>query len=193
MPKIVNRTLEPAPGMKSKRVGLMLWQLDDQSRRLMEDTRGATPEELAWQPAPGMNTIGMLLAHVALVEAAWIGAAAREMEWAKVDVLPVKWPDCGIPLAPGAPPPPALRGRNLAFYDDVLARARAFTKESLAPLADADLDRNRVRVRLDGTRFDYNAGWALYHVLEHEAGHYGQVNLLRHQYRLAQAKVQELR
>jgi hypothetical protein len=26
-------------------------------------------------------------------------------------------------------------------------------------------------------------GWALYHIVEHEAGHYGQINLLRHQYR----------
>jgi hypothetical protein len=30
---------------------------------------------------------------------------------------------------------------------------------------------------------DYNVGWALYHAIEHFAGHYGQVNLLRHQYR----------
>ena len=98
MAQVVNRTLEPAPGMKSKAVGLFLWQLEDQSRRLTEDTRGLTPEELEWQPAPGMNTIGMLLAHIALVEAGWIGAAALGMDWAKIDVLPVKWPDSGIPL-----------------------------------------------------------------------------------------------
>jgi uncharacterized damage-inducible protein DinB len=189
MAKIVNRTLEPSSGMKSKRVGLFLWQLDDQSRRLMEDTRGATPDELAWQPEPGMNTIGMLFAHVALVEVAWIGAAAKGLEWSKVDVLPVKWPDSGIPLAPASPPPAALRGRDLAFYDDVMSRARAFTREALAGLADADLERTCTRVRVDGSKFEYNVGWALYHVLEHEAGHYGQINLLRHLYRLAQARV----
>ena len=34
-----------------------------------------------------------------------------------------------------------------------------------------------------GSVFEASIGWALYHVLEHEAGHYGQINLLRHQYR----------
>ena len=33
------------------------------ARALIADTRGLTPEALGWQPAPGMNTIGMLLAH----------------------------------------------------------------------------------------------------------------------------------
>ena len=185
MAKVEIFTLEPAKGMKSKVVGLFLWQLDDLSRNLTEDTRGMTPEELEWQPGPGMNTIGMLLAHIALVEAAWIGAAARGLEFAKVDVVPIRWPDSGIPLAPDAAPPVALGGKDLAFYDDLLARAHAFTREVLAPLSEADLDQRRVRIRRDGTQVDYNVGWALYHALEHMAGHYGQVNLLRHQFRAA--------
>src|SRR6266536_6078347 len=100
MPRFESHILQPAAGIQSKPVGRFLWQLDDQSRRLTEDTRGATPEELAWQPAPGMNTIGMLLAHIALVEAGWIGTSALGLEWVKIDVLPVKCPDSGIPLAP---------------------------------------------------------------------------------------------
>ena len=47
-------------------------QMDDQSRRLTEHTRGATADELAWQPAPGLQTIGMLLAHIAVVEVYWM-------------------------------------------------------------------------------------------------------------------------
>ncbi|TMQ49633.1 MAG: DUF664 domain-containing protein [Candidatus Eisenbacteria bacterium] len=189
MPKTETYTLEPAPGMKSGLVGLFLAQLDDQNKNLTDDTRGATPEELAWQAAPGMNTIGMLLAHIALVEVGWIGAAAVGLDFFKIDELPVKWADSGIPLAAGAAPPAALRGKDLAFYDDVLSRARAFTWRALAPLADADLARQRSRIRRDGTEVHYSVRWALYHVLEHEAGHYGQINLLRHQYRLAHARV----
>jgi uncharacterized damage-inducible protein DinB len=175
--------------MKSSLVGLFLAQLDDQNRNLAEDTRGLTPDELYWQPAPGMNTIGMLLAHIALVEVAWIGAAARGLDFFQIDELPVKWADSGVPLPADAAPPAALRGKDLAFYDDLLARARAFTRKALAPLTDADLALRRSRIRRDGTHVDYNVGWALYHVLEHEAGHYGQINLLRHQYRLARARV----
>ena len=188
MTQVMQRILEPAEGTRSKLAGLFLWQLDDQSRRLTEDTRGATPEELAWQPAPGMNTIGMLLAHIALVEAGWIGTSALGLEWTKIDVLPVKWPDSGIPLAPGDEPPASIRGKDLSFFDDALSRARAFTRKALAALTDADVDRRFRRVRRDGSEIEATVGWALYHVLEHEAGHYGQINLLRHQYRVAKEK-----
>jgi uncharacterized damage-inducible protein DinB len=189
MTKIVTHLLEPAAATKSRTVGLFLWQLDDQLRKLTIDTRGATPEELEWQPAPGMNTIGMLLAHMALVEVGWIGAAARDLDFFKIDELPVSWADSGIPAAPGAAPPAALSGKDLSFYDDVLKRARAYTNQAVAALSDADLETPRTRVRRDGARMDYNVGWALYHALEHFAGHFGQILLLRHQYRLARARV----
>jgi len=26
----------------------------------------------------------------------------------------------------------------------------------------------------------FNVGWVFYHMIEHEAGHHGQINLLRH-------------
>ena len=189
MPNVEVYTLEAAHGMKSRQVALFLAQLDDQLENLTEDTRGATADELGWQPAPGMNTIGMLLAHIAKVEAGWIGAAARGLDFFQIEAVPVSWADTGMPLAASASPPAALVGKGLAFYDDLLARARGFTRECLATLTDADLEKRRSRIRRDGTPVDYNVGWALYHVLEHFAGHYGQILLLRHQYRLARAKV----
>jgi uncharacterized damage-inducible protein DinB len=53
----------------------------------------------------------------------------------------------------------------------------------VTPLTDANLERRFTRTRADGSTFEGNVGWTLYHILEHEAGHYGQINLLRHQYR----------
>jgi hypothetical protein len=35
----------------------------------------------------------------------------------------------------------------------------------------------------DGRRMRFNTRWILHHLLEHFAGHYGQMLLLRHQYR----------
>jgi uncharacterized damage-inducible protein DinB len=182
MTTITQRILGPATGATSKLPGLFLWQLDDQSRRLTEDTRGATPQELAWQPAPGMNTIGMLLAHIAMVEVGWVEAGIRDKPWACDDVLKMNYKTCGIPMAQGESPPPVLEGRDLAFFDDLLARARAHTREVVTPLTDANLERRFKRTRDDGSQFEGNVGWTLYHILEHEAGHYGQINLLRHQY-----------
>ena len=182
MPTLTQRILEPASGTSSRLTGLFLWQLDDQSRRLTEDTRGATTAELAWQPAPGMNTIGMLLAHIAMVEVAWVEAGIRQRPWACDDVLQMSYRECGIPMAAGAAPPPGLQGRELPFFDDLLARARAHTREIVRPLTDGNLERRFRRTRDDGSQFEGNLGWTLYHILEHEAGHYGQINLMRHQY-----------
>jgi uncharacterized damage-inducible protein DinB len=190
MPHLIQRLLEPAPGARSRTVGLFLWQLDDQSRRLTEDTRGAEPEELAWQPGAGMNTVGMLLAHIAAVEVGWVRAALHGLPRDSGEVLGIAKRDIGIPLPEGGTPPPALAGRELRYFDDLLARARRFTRTSVASLGDADLDR-RFRTPATwepGGEFEGTIGWMLYHILEHEAGHYGQINLLRHQYRSRAAR-----
>jgi uncharacterized damage-inducible protein DinB len=178
-------TLVPAPGSRSAEAGSFIAQLDDQSERLATDLRGLTPDQLAWQPAPGMNTIGMLLAHIAAVEVGWIRAAVFGRDRDSGEVLGLTKRQIGMPLAADAGPPAALAGRELPYFDDLLARARAFTRASIADLSDADLDR-RFRTPASwepgGGEFEATVGWALYHILEHEAGHYGQINLLRHQH-----------
>jgi uncharacterized damage-inducible protein DinB len=183
MTALMQRLLEPAPGMSSRLVGLFLWQLDDQSRRLTEDSRGATPEELSWQPAPGMNTMGMLLAHIAMVEIGWVEAGIRDRPWACDEVLQMNYKECGIPLPPDTAPPAGLQGRDLPFFDGLLAKARAHTRSTVATLTDGNLERRYRRTRADGSQFEGNVGWTLYHILEHEAAHYGQINLMRHEYR----------
>jgi uncharacterized damage-inducible protein DinB len=184
MPALVQRIMSPKPGTASPIAGLFLWQLDDQSRRLSEDTRGAAPEELAWQPAPGMNTIGMLLAHIAAVEVGWLRAAVHGLDRDSIEVLGIGKREIGLPLPDDGAPPPSLACRELPYFDDLLERSRVHTRTAIAALTDADLDR-RFRTPATwepGSEFEGTIGWALYHVLEHEAGHYGQINLLRHQY-----------
>jgi uncharacterized damage-inducible protein DinB len=185
MATLTKDLLIPPSGYRSSEAGLFVAQLDDQSARLVADTRGLTPEALAWQPAPGMNTIGMLLAHIAIVEVFWIqvgplGLTSQETE----SVLGINIDDDGMPLPEGAPAAATLAGRSLAFYDDLLSRSREYTKRTLAQMADADLDRQVTRTRRDGTNELFNVRWVLYHMVEHLAGHYGQVNLLSHQYRI---------
>ena len=185
MPDLIQRILSPMPGTASPIAGRFLWQLDDQARRLTEDTRGATLEELAWQPEPGMNTIGMLVAHIAAVEVGWLRAAVHGKDRDSGEVLGLTKRQIDMPLPPDGKPSAALAGRELPYFDDLLARSRQFTRESITALTDGDMDR-RFRTPATwepgGGEFEGTIGWALYHVLEHEAGHYGQINLLRHQY-----------
>jgi uncharacterized damage-inducible protein DinB len=184
VPKTLRNILTVVPSSPSRELGLFLAQLDDQTRRLTEDTRGLTRAALEWQPALGMNTIGMLLAHLAIVEVFWmqVGPLGRS-SYSSDETLGITMDDDGMPLPPRGRPPKGLAGRTLKTYDDLLARARRYTREVAATLTDADLEREVTRTRRDGKVQVLNLRWVFYHVLEHFAGHYGQILLLRHQLR----------
>jgi uncharacterized damage-inducible protein DinB len=184
MSEIVRLPMEPLPGFKSREAGSFLAQLDDQLERLREATRGLTPEDLMWQPEPGMNTIGMLLAHLAVVEVWWTAIVIEE-KGDKADaeirsVLGIGADDDGLPLAENAPPFPLLNGKDLAFYDDVLDKARAYFKRVVKDRDDEDMERTFQRKRPDGEIRERNVRWYYYHVLEHFAGHFGQILMLKH-------------
>jgi uncharacterized damage-inducible protein DinB len=160
--------------------------MDDQTRRLMEATRDITPEELEWQPKPGMNTIGMLLAHNAIVEVFWtLIVLKREEKPMAEPILGINMDDDGMPIPEEGKPPASLAGKNMAFYDELLTKARVFLKDSAKGVPDPDLEREVTRTRPDGTQRVINVRWYFYHILEHFSGHYGQVLLLRHLYKAA--------
>jgi uncharacterized damage-inducible protein DinB len=187
MADIERDVLEAPPGFRSREAALFMAQMDDLHGRLAKHTRGLTPEEIAWQPAPGANTIGMLLAHLALVEVYWVQVGPLGLD--KYDfesVLGIGSDDDGMPLPEGGRPPAALRAKDLAFFDGLIVKARAYVRRTLEGLTDGDHD--RIISRRRGARSqEFNVRWILYHILEHTAGHYGQVNQLRHLYRLLSA------
>ena len=194
MPDIY-RDIKVPDSFKSTHIGLFVAELDDQNRRLLEDLKDITPAELEWQSAPGMNTIGMLLAHIAIVEVWWIhvGPLAKGSTEAAAEPLPgiigLALKDDGMPIErAGGLPPKDLAGKDLAFYEDVLLKARNFTKETTVAFTDSDLERTGSLKRRDGSTGTYTVRWVLYHLLEHEAAHYGQIGFIRHQYRDANKK-----
>jgi len=189
------RDINVPDSFKSQQVGLFVAQMDDQNRRVFEDVKDISPAELEWQSAPGMNTIGMLLAHIAIVEVWWIhvGPLAKGSTEAAAEPLPgiigLGLQDDGMPIErAGGLPPQILAGKDLAFYEDVLRKARHFTKETAVSFTDSDLDRTGSLKRRDGSTGTYTVRWVLYHLLEHEAAHYGQIGFIRHQYRDAHPK-----
>ena len=185
MAQITRLTIDVPSGYASTEVGSFVAQLDDQLRRLTIDTRGLTPADLAWQPVSGMNTIGMLLAHLAIVEVFWTCAIIEDLQREAADlrireVLGIGSDDDGLPLPVNGAPPGALAGKDLAFFDDLLARAREHVKRIAKPVPGAQLTRMFTRTRPNGEVREIEMRWMLYHVLEHFAGHYGQVLLLKH-------------
>jgi DinB superfamily len=186
MPDVVRHVLEAADGFKSAEAASFIAQMDDLSRRLRADTRDLTPQMLGWQPAPGMNTMGMLLAHNAIVEVFWTGLVLDDLQRDAVpyvSILGVSGDDDGMPMPEAGLPPAAIANKDIAFFDDLLDRARANLKRAARTLDDAAMERQVTRTRPDGTARVVNVRWTIYHMLEHFSGHYGQVLLLKHLYR----------
>jgi uncharacterized damage-inducible protein DinB len=164
----------------SPRVASFAAQLDDQLALLKKDCAGLDVRHLEWQPHPGVNTIGMLLAHLAIVDIWWIRIAPNqipETETDKVfkDIAGIGGDDDGLPLAPDGKHPATLTGKSLEDYWRMIDRARAVTHQELTKWRDSELD--SIYPLRDRT---ISREWTLYHVLEHFAGHYGQILLLKH-------------
>jgi uncharacterized damage-inducible protein DinB len=180
---MIDETLHPAEGIPSQEVSVFVAQLDRLTSSMWEDISNMEEEELAWQPSPGMNTIGMLLAHIAIVEVYWIDTGVRGLDDSDTDaVLGIGTDDDGMPIKAGAAPPVTLKGKDIAFYDVLLVKARAHTHAVAAQVRDEDLERAWERPSR-GDSYKINVRWVWYHILEHLAGHYGQILMLRHMYR----------
>jgi hypothetical protein len=183
MSPVTRNVIAIPAGYASQEVASFVAQLDDQLRRQKEQTRTLTPADLEWQPAPGMNTIGMLMAHQAIVEVGWTGIGIEDLQRNEIrfrEILGIGDEDDGMPLAPNGAPPVALAGRDLAFFDDLLDRARKHLKRVAAPVRDSDLTIMRSRTRPNGEPREVEVRWIIYHMLEHFAGHFGQILLLQH-------------
>jgi uncharacterized damage-inducible protein DinB len=188
MPRLIETLLEAPAGFRSSVAARSLWQLDDQTRRLFEALQGATAEELAWQAAPGTNTMGMLLAHLAVAEAhmAAVGVEGRADSDVK-GLLGINADDDGLPLPEHGTPPAALQGKELVWFRRLIDAARAETVRIARQVTEADLARRIVRPpRPDGAQRAFDVDWMLYHLVEHFCGHAGQILMLRHLYRARQ-------
>jgi len=165
------------------RVASFAAQLDDQLALLRKKVEGLSVEQLEWQLRPGMNTVGMLLAHLAVVDLWWLRIAPTETPEADGDrlmqeVIGILADDDGLPAKPDARHPESLAGKSIEDYLAMLDSARAVVHAELRQWSDADLMgtftlRDRVITR----------EWAAYHTLEHFAGHFGQILLLQHMMR----------
>jgi uncharacterized damage-inducible protein DinB len=156
-------------------------QLDDQLRLLKSHVAGLEVAHLEWQPHPGVNTVGMLLAHLAVVDVWWISIAphgvtrGQEADAVFRRIIGITMDDDGLPCPPDGTHPRALAGKHLSDYVQMLDAARASTHAVLRTWRDADLA-STYTLR-DRT---ISREWTVYHVLEHFCAHSGQILLLMH-------------
>jgi uncharacterized damage-inducible protein DinB len=170
MEKLIRRSIEPAPGFSGE-LGIWVASLDDVRRRTVEAVAGLTPEQLAWKPPAGGNSIGQLLRHIAIVELDWVLTDLSRGEEMPKDAPPIVQLD-GAMADPGPQPLKNL----LAALD----YARKETKTRLGRYGRDEIETIREYAG-DGVRKVFNVRWILLHILDHEAQHCGQILLVKRQ------------
>ncbi len=132
-------------------------------KELVAGVEKLTPEQLAWKFDQHPATIGQLLAHIAEAEAWWIQTVATD----------------GCEYTPGMFERFEQWGSRencLALLDETLEITTRYLEG--ASVADWDQVFYRVKgVRDDGETFDYKVSqrWLVWHVVEHQARHRGQI------------------
>jgi uncharacterized damage-inducible protein DinB len=177
----IESRIVPAAGFRSPEVAARITELAAVHELLREAVAGLSPEQLGRSPAPLRNTAGMILAHVAMVEVhlAQVGLLG-EPDGHVEDVLGLGPDDDGMRLEPGGAPTPAIAGRDLAYFSELLGRAHAHTRRACEHLGDADLATDIVRPpRPDGSQRVFDRRYVLFHMVEHASLHMGQLRTLR--------------
>jgi uncharacterized damage-inducible protein DinB len=172
--KLVRRFIEPAPGFAGE-LGIWIASLDDVRRRTLEAVAALTPEELAWKPPGGGNSIGQLLRHIALVELDWVLTDLSRGEALSKTAPPILLLDG--PMADPGPQP-------LEIFQAALDYARKETKTRLGRYGRDEIETSREYAG-DGARRVFNVRWILLHMLDHEAQHCGQILALKRQMKAA--------
>lgn len=171
-PRIV--TCDPVAGY-APQIGRYVAQLAEVRRDVQEQVAGLTVAHLDWHPDPQTESIGTLLLHLDAVEWSWMH---QDIFGAPDAAYPGSW-DEAMPIRGDVA---QVRGRPLDRYLDQLAATRAETLRLLAAFTAADLTRLVGEAPPPGRepRSElYTIDWIIWHVIEHEATHVGQIELLR--------------
>ena len=155
----------------SSRVALWYSIMQEMRERLLRIIEDLTQEELDYTSNERkVETIGTLLLHIAGVEWGWIfgDIDGQEMEFEKFKHAFALRPEVNIPQ---------LEGQKLQFYIDTLNETRQEVYQRLKKFKDDDLDKI---VESEGKK--YSIEWILFHLIEHEAMHIGQILLLKRVY-----------
>ena len=153
----------------SPKIALIYSMLEENRKKTKRLVLGMKPEHLTWSPDKNTNTIGTLLLHIAEAELNWMQKeiagkplTRKQREEFRYDVY-------------GSTEHRQVESHHLDFFLKKLDRVRAYTKKVLGRLKDRDL----ATAHREGRERITN-GWILYHLIEHEASHFGQIASLKY-------------
>jgi uncharacterized damage-inducible protein DinB len=160
------RELEP-------QTGLLLWMLDDVRKELLEGLQGLTKEQLMSAPCEGEYALGAYLLHQCQADAWWYSVmSGKEFSSELIKKFDYKWFMRGENAKP--PEVPLEPEQYIALMEE----ARDVVRAHIRGLKDAELDKE-VSFKHKEKEYSMSVRWIIYHLIEHEAHHRGQMFLLK--------------
>jgi uncharacterized damage-inducible protein DinB len=160
-----------------KNIDLLIYELEDIRRVLIKGVEHLTKEQLFTTPVPGEFPIGSYLMHFAEVDLSWLeilsGGTVEISDEIKRRSYYNSWFDAwGEDI--GEPPTEAL---DIRTYLEVMAETRKMVIDYLNTMTDDDLE-TEVSRKWTGGEKKFTKKWIIYHLIEHEAHHRGQMFML---------------
>lgn len=168
-------TCNPVEGY-TPQIGRYVAQLTEVRRHLKREVEGLTTEQLDWHPDDATESIGTQMLHLDSVEWSWMhedifGAPSDDYPGVWTEAMPIR---CGVPQ---------VEGRPLQWYLEKLDSTREETLRLLRGFTDEDLSRlvgeAETEPGVEKRSRLYTIDWIIWHILQHEAAHVGQIELLR--------------
>ena len=158
-------------------IGRWLWALAEVRNRTLATVEGCDQQALDWTGADGReNSIGSLLYHIAAVEMYWVflDVLAQDLPGDVKELLPL----------PGFEDNRMTRVPGVSLWEHV-ERLHATRNIANTVFAEMDVDDwRRVSPPVDKTdEYEVSPEWAVFHLIEHEAGHTAQMSSLKARWR----------
>jgi len=155
-------------------VARWIWQLNDTRRLTLKGLTEMRDTNLYWQPDDEANTIGTLLYHIVVIELDWLYVEILERPDYITDpvvasLLPYEDRDKNGRLT-------IISGETLHIHLERMAAARQLFLDALQHIDAAEFYRKR---HLES--YDVTPEWAIYHLIQHEVEHRGEIAELRRQ------------
>jgi len=157
----------------NNQISLLKWMLEDVRKETIAGVNHLSKEQLFARPLQDEASIGSYLMHLAEVDIYWLEVLSgiQQPEDLKTKCYYNTWFDSG---KDSNPPKKAL---EISEFFDVNESSRKNFLDYVSSLNDSDL--KEIIIQKGGTKkIKIPKMWIIYHILEHEAHHRGQMFML---------------